>query len=73
VGTLIAWTIGRLFIQAIDSLCQQAGSGRLASAARACKQVCMYHMVTGDGIAQRLDNMLLSNNIIPLEGAPLVI
>jgi hypothetical protein len=33
----------------------------------------MSHSVADDRIAQRLDNMLLSDNFIPLLGAPLVV
>ncbi len=73
MDAFIAWTGCRVFIQAVDGLRQQTGSGGLASAAWTCEQVGVDNAVTHDRITQRLYDMLLPDNFIPFLGAPFII
>ena len=70
VLAVVAGAPGRVFVQAVDRLGQQARHGRLASAARPGKEVSMPHPVGTDGILESLNDMFLSNHLVPQAGPP---
>ena len=69
----IAGPFGQLWLQAVDRFGQQTGGSGLAGAARASEQESMRHPVGGDGIAQRLHDVLLANHLVPLGRTPFTI
>ena len=70
VGAVVAGTLcGRLF-QAIDPFCEQARAGGLAGALGTGKKVSMPNAVSCDRVFERLNDVVLTNDLIPEGGSP---
>ena len=65
VVALVAGTLGFVFVQAVDGFRQQAREGGLARPARTGEQVRVTDAIRRDGIAERLQHMLLADNFGP--------
>jgi hypothetical protein len=67
---LVAWSLGKGFVQAVDCLGQQASRCGFACAAWSGKKVGMRHTPSLDCITQREEDMILANNFIPSLRSP---
>ena len=63
----------RSAFQAVNGFGQQPGGGRLTRAARPGKQEGMRDTSRSDSVPQRLDNMLLADNLLPTLGTPFTV
>jgi hypothetical protein len=70
VAAFIAGAHGRVVVQAVDGLGQQAGHRRLASAARPGEKVSVPHAPADQRIAQCVGHVLLPHDIFKCHRAP---
>ena len=73
VLALVAGPLGWVFRQAVDRLREQPRQRRLAGAARSRKQVRVPHTIGRDRVLEGLDDVPLSNHLVPSFGPVLAI
>jgi hypothetical protein len=63
----VAWAIAGIRVEAVDGLGQDAGCGGLARAARTAEQVGVSDAIEPYGVAQRVDDVILTEQLVRCE------
>ena len=66
----VAGSAVQVGVEAINRFCQYPGDGRFAGTTWASEQVCVGYSIGRDGVAQRLDDVLLANHLFPAARPP---
>jgi len=69
----VVGALGRVGMQAVERLGDEARGGRLAAPARPREQIGVRDAVAAQRVAQRLDDVLLSDDFFPELRAPLAV
>jgi len=70
VVAFVTRAFGEVFIQTVDGFSEYTGNGGFPGAARPGKKKGMPFAPGGDGVAQRLDDVLLADDLFPAAGPP---